>query len=90
VRKREISKGGCLFTVGTVGLFAFLGIYKLATGRFPEYWEYALWALIALSIVADVYFGILDAIDESTAEIKGELGRLEDKITEEIKRLERK
>ena len=89
MRKRGMSKGSCLFTVGTVGLFVFLGIYKLATGHFPEYWQYALWALIALSIVADVYFGILDAIDESTAAIKDELGRLEDKIKQEVKRLER-
>jgi hypothetical protein len=89
VRTRGTTAGGCLFAVGFAALFLFFEIVRLVTGHLPEYWEYMLWGYIAISIFGEAYIGLHNAIHDSTAEIKEEIGRLEDKIREEVKRLER-
>jgi hypothetical protein len=93
-RKRAMSPGGCLFTVGVVALVLFFGIFRLVTGHLPEHSDYIVWAFIAFSIFVEAYIEILNTIEESTSEIKteikDEMERLEDKIEGEIERLERK
>jgi len=90
MRKRRMSPGGCLFTVGVVALVLFFGIFRLVTGHLPEYGEYMVWAFIAFSIFFEAYIEILKAVEESTTEIKEELKRMEDRIKEEIGKLKPK
>ena len=88
MRERRWSKGGCLFTVGMVALFVFLGVYKATEGHLPDHWESVMWAVIALSIVTDVYFDLHEAIEKSTDEIKDKIDDFEQKVEDALKAIE--
>jgi hypothetical protein len=90
VRKRRMTEGGCLFTLGIVALVLFFGIFRLVTGHLPEHSDYIVWAFIAFSIFVEAYIEILNAINERADEIKDEINRLERKIEEEIGKLKLK
>ncbi len=91
VRKRRMTEGGCLFTVGVIALVLFFGIFRLVTGHLPEHSDYIVWAFIAFSIFVEAYIEIQNVIneraDEIKTEIKGGMKRLEEKIIEEIRKL---
>jgi hypothetical protein len=88
VRKRRIAAGGFVFAIGLVALLLYFAIVRLITGHVPEYAEKMVWGYIAVSIFGEAFIDLHNAIDESTSEIKEEMGRLEDKIMQEVRRRE--
>jgi hypothetical protein len=89
MRKRKMSAGGCLFTVGTIALVLYGAIYRAMEGHLPSDLSFFLWWLIGLSIAGEIYIDLHDAIDKSTAEIKAELERLDRKIEGQFRNLDR-
>ena len=65
MRKTGMSKGGYLFVFGIIGGAIFLGIYRLVTGHLPDSLDYALWGLIAASILTDAEASLAEALANS-------------------------
>lgn len=86
MRKRGISKGGCLFAIGMIAVAIYAGIYRAYTGHFPNDLSYWVLGAVVVSIAWDIYFDLHEAIDMRAAEIKQEIERAKDEILEEIRR----
>lgn len=80
----SVRVGGLLFLVGSVGIGIYTAIHKAVTCRLPEELPYAVWSLIALSILADIYFELNGAIHEGVRQIQDNLRDLERKM-EQVK-----
>lgn len=72
-------KGGDLFVFGMIGGAVFAGIYRLVTGHWPEHLDYAMWGLIAGSILTDAESYLTETL-ETSKELKRQLEDLSCKV----------
>lgn len=88
MRHRRINVGERLLAVGIVSIAIYAGAFRLITGHFPGNLTYWVIGWIALSIMSEAYFNLLEAIEESTEDIKAELEKLREETQKANERSE--
>ena len=79
MRKSGLRKGGDLLVFGVIGGAIIAGIYRLVTGHWPEHLDYAMWGLIAGSILTDAESYLTETL-ESTKGNNEKLRKVEGEI----------